>query len=200
MYYGFLSVLLLYHWESMSERITVSMDEKTKSVLTSLMDNVEGSQSETVRNALHFYEANIDVANEADQDDLWKYNKALASQDHVLLDRDFMHLFLTTLAKHDALEDFLEEAKQVAAYHVPEYEEDFDSIIDLFDWLEFCGFLQYLRIDDNSVQLIFYDRHIKKVMADFTVNVLRGLGYDVEFARDGVTKVVLEIPDMMNEW
>lgn len=184
----------------MSSRVTVSLDEHTRSALEKLVDETGNSKSEIVRDALKFYETNIGVVSEGDQKDLWKYNKALASQDHVLLDRDFMHLFLSTLADHDALEDFLDEAAQVATYHVPEYHEEFSSIPELFDWLEFCGFLQYRRIDDERVQLIFHDRHIKEAMAAFTVNVLEGLGYDVTVDRDGVTKVVLEIPGMTEGW
>lgn len=184
----------------MSHRVTVSLDERTKTALDDLCETTGDSQSEAVRNALSFYRANIDVATDGDQNELWKYNKALASQDHVLLDRDFMHLFLSTLADHDALEDFLRDAVQVAAYHVPEYREDFSSIADLLDWLEFCGFLRYRRIDDERIQLIFPDRHIKAVMAEFTVNVVEGLGYEVAVARDGVTKVVLEIPDLEQGW
>lgn len=184
----------------MSSRVTVSLDEHTRSALEELVDETGNSKSEIVRDALNFYETNIGVASEGDQNDLWKYNKALTSQDHVLLDRDFMHLFLSTLAEHGALDHFLEEATQVATYHVPEYREDFNSVTELFDWLEFCGFLQYRRIDDERVQLIFHDRHIKAVMAEFTVSVLEGLGYDVTVDRDGVTKVVLEIPGMTEGW
>lgn len=183
----------------MSYRITVSLDEQTKTVLDTLTEERDGSQSEIVRNAIAFYEANIDVATGNAQDELWKYNKALASKDHLLLDRDFMHLFMKTLAEHGALEDFLDEAEQVAAYHVPEYQEDFDSIEELLGWLEFCGFLHYRRIDADSVQLIFHDQHIKQVMSKFTVHVLDGMGYDVTVARDGVTKVVLEIPSMSEQ-
>lgn len=184
----------------MSTRVTVSLDEHTRAALEALVDETGNSKSEVVRDALKFYETNIGVASEGDQNDLWKYNKALASQDHVLLDRDFMHLFLSTLAEHGGLDGFLDEAAQVATYHVPEYREDFSSITELFDWLEFCGFLQHRRIDDERVQLIFHDRHIKAVMAEFTVNVLEGLDYDVTVDRDGVTKVVLEIPGMTEGW
>lgn len=184
----------------MSGRVTVSMDERARSALDSLVEETGDSKSEVVRDALQFYEANRSIATDGDDKDLRKYNKALASQDHVLLDRDFMHLFLSTLADHDALEDFLAETPQVAAYHVPEYREDFDSIIDLLDWLEFCGFLQYRRIDDEAVQLIFHNRHIKEVMSRFTVNVIEGLDYEVTVSRDGITKVVLEIPEMTDRW
>lgn len=184
----------------MSTRVTVSLDDPAQAALETLVEETGASKSELVRKALMFYEANLEVATDGDQNDLWKYNKALASQDHVLLDRDFMHLFLTSLADHDAMEAFLEETPQVAAYHVPEYREDFDTVVDLLDWLEFCGFLQYRRIDDEAVQLIFHNRHIKEVMAEFTVNVLEGLGYEVTIARDGLTKVVLEIPGITEPW
>lgn len=184
----------------MSNRVTVSLDEQTKAALELLVEETGNSQSEVVRDALTFYEANLGVASNGDQNELWKYNKALASQDHLLLDRDFMHLFLSTLAENDALQQFLEEAGQVATYHVPEYREDFSSVTEILDWLQFCGFLQYRRIGNDRVQLIFHDRHIKEVMSQFTANVLEGLGYDVTIVRDGVTKVALEVPGMTEGW
>ncbi|MFB6195128.1 MAG: ribbon-helix-helix protein, CopG family [Haloplanus sp.] len=184
----------------MSDRVTVSMDQRARSALDSLVDETGDNRSEVVRDALRFYHANRSIAASGDDNDLRKYNKALASQDHLLLDRDFMHLFLSTLAEHDALEDFLEETPQVAAYHVPEYREDFSSIVDLLDWLRFCGFLRYRQIDDEAVQLIFHNRHIKEVMSTFTVNVIEGLDYEVTVSRDGITKVVLEIPGLEDGW
>lgn len=183
-----------------STRVTVSLDEHTRSALEELAGETGNSKSEIVREALKFYEANIGVASDGEQKDLWKYDKALTSQDHILLDRDFMHLFLTTLAENDSLDSFLDEARHVAAYHVPEYREDFNSITQFFDWLEFCGFLKHRRIDDNRTQLIFHNRYIKEVIAEFAVNVLEEMEYDVTIDRDGVTKVVLEIPAMTEKW
>lgn len=176
----------------MADRITVSLDEETRAAFDRLGEETAANQSELVRRAIQFYEANLSVAEGDDADTLWRYSKALSGQDHVLLDRDFLHLFLRSVPA--AEEAFQDEVKRVAEYHVPEYDEEFDSVQELLEWLAFCGFLEFKRVGNERVQLIFHDEAVRDVMGTFVVAVLEGLGYDVEVARTGITKVVLVLP------
>jgi len=173
-----------------TERITISLDTDTKRALEQLHERTSANQSELVRHAIQFYEANLDVTENDDSDSLWRYSRALSAQDHVLLDRDFFHLFLRHVPNSEEFKSIIE---QIASYHVPEYNEEFESPIDLLEWLSFCGFLEYKQVDDQSVQLIFHNEDVKDVMGPFTVTAIEGIGHDVTIARTGITKVVLDI-------
>jgi len=178
----------------MANRITISLDKETLDALDRLGGRTSENQSELVRQAIQFYETNVEVAENNDADKLWRYSRALSGQDHVLLDRDFLHLFLRSIPTDD--ERFETDVEQIAAYHVPEYAEDFESAIELLEWLSFCGFLNYKRIDNNQVQLIFHNEDLKDVMGAFIVSVLDGLGYGPDVVKTGITKLVLEIPSL----
>lgn len=114
----------------MAERITISLDDNTKQALERLRERTSVNQSELVRHAIQFYEANLDVTENEDSDSLWRYSRALSAQDHVLLDRDFFHLFLRHVPNS---EEFKSVIEQIASYHVPEYNEEFESPIDLLE-------------------------------------------------------------------
>lgn len=174
----------------MADRITISLDGKSKQALSELRDRTSANQSELVRHAIQFYEANLDVSNNDDSESLWRYSHALSAQDHVLLDRDFFHLFLRHVPNS---EDFEADVEQIASYHVPEYNEEFESPTELLEWLSFCGFLDYKQVDDQSVQLIFHNENVKDVMGPFTVTAIEGIGHDVTIVRTGITKVILNI-------
>lgn len=173
-----------------ADRITISLDADTKRALESLREQTSANQSELVRSAIQFYEANLDVTESDDSDSLWRYSRALSAQDHVLLDRDFFHLFLQHVPNS---ENFESEVERIASYHAPEYNEEFQSPLELLEWLSFCGFLEYKQVDGQSIQLIFHNEDVKDVMGPFTVTAIEEMGHDVTVVRTGITKVVLDI-------
>lgn len=177
----------------MAERITISLDSDTQQALEQLHERTSANQSELVRHAIQFYEANLDVTENDDSDSLWRYSRALSAQDHVLLDRDFFHLFLRHVPDSEEFETAID---QIASYHAPEYNEEFDSPIELLEWLSFCGFLEYKQVGDHSIQLIFHNEDVKDVMGPFTVTAIEGLDHDVTIVRTGITKVVLDISNL----
>lgn len=178
--------------EHMADRITISLDAESREALEELRDRTSANQSELVRHAIQFYEANLDVSENDDSDSLWRYSHALSAQGHVLLDRDFFHLFLRHVPDTDAFEADIE---QIASYHVPEYDEEFSSPKELLQWLAFCGFLEFKQVGDKSVQLIFHNEDVKDVFGLFTVAAIEGIGHDVTIVRTGITKLVLDIAE-----
>lgn len=174
----------------MADRITISLDPESREALEGLRDRMSANQSEIVRHAIKFYKANLNVSENDDSDILWRYSHSLRAQDHVLLDRDFFHLFLQHVPDTDTFDADIE---QIALYHVPEYNEEFDSPKELLEWLSFCGFLEFKEVDDQNIQLIFQSKDVKDVFGPFTVTAIEGIGHEVTVTRTGITKVVLEI-------
>lgn len=174
----------------MADRITISLDTESEQALEALRHQTSTNQSELVRHAIQFYEANIEVSEDDDADMLWRYSYALSAQDHVLLDRDFFHLFLRHVPDSDSFKSNIE---QIASYHVPEYNEEFESPKKLLNWLAFCGFLEYKQLNDQTIQIIFHNKNTKNFMGPFTVTAIEGIGYDVSVASTGISKIVLDI-------
>lgn len=125
-----------------TNRVAVSLDADVQTALDSLTDRTEKPQSELVRGALVFAAPNFDAATDVGPT-LETYHRMLASGEHVLLDVDFLHCFLDYVADADGLPDpeFVEAVNRVASFHAREYEDRFESLGELLDWLSFCGFL-----------------------------------------------------------
>ncbi|MFC6952152.1 ribbon-helix-helix protein, CopG family [Halorubellus litoreus] len=173
------------------ERITVSLDEDAVTALESLTNRTERSQSELVRQALSFYAANFEAATADAGPNLESYHRMLSSGEHVLLDVDFLHCFLDYVENADGDPDpeFVEAADRVAAFHAREYEERFDSLGELLDWLSFCGFLTVRESDGETFHVVFPTASVKWFMTGFVEESTARLPFAVE-VDEGVSKVI----------
>ncbi|WP_049917054.1 ribbon-helix-helix protein, CopG family [Halogeometricum pallidum] len=175
-----------------TNRITVSLDADAQTALDSLTDRTGKPQSELVREALVFYAANFEAATTDAGPNLETYHRMLASGEHVLLDVDFLHCFLDYVEDENGTPDpeFVEAANRVAAFHAREYEDRFESLGELLDWLSFCGFLTVRSSDDDAYHVVFPTESVKWFMTQFIRRSIEPLAFDIEI-EEGVSKVLL---------
>ncbi len=178
-----------------SDRVTVSLDEDTKSTLESLTDQTEQSRSKLIREAIAFYGANFDSANASDSDHLQTYYEMLSTGEHVLLDIDLLHALLSQVdGSEDRDNEFLDMVDQVAQYHAQEYAERFNSLEDVLDWLSLCGFLTVRRAEGGSFHVVFPSESLRWFMIRF----IRGSVADFPFeimVEESVSKVLITTRD-----
>ncbi|WP_435180901.1 ribbon-helix-helix protein, CopG family [Halorussus sp. AFM4] len=171
-----------------ADRVTVSLDDDSRSALEQLTERTEGSRSEVIREAISFYAANFDSATASDSDDLQTYYQMLTTGEHVLLDVDLLHAFLDHVDDGDP--EFLETVDRVARYHTQEYAERFDSLGEVLDWLSFCGFLTVRRTEGDSYQVVFPSESVRWFMMRFIQGSIEDLPFEVEI-EESVSKVLL---------
>ena len=156
-----------------SDRVTVSLDEDTKSTLESLTDQTEQSRSKLIREAIAFYGANFDSANASDSDHLQTYYEMLSTGEHVLLDNEFLDM-----------------VDQVAQYHAQEYAERFNSLEDVLDWLSLCGFLTVRRAEGGSFHVVFPSESLRWFMIRFIRGSVADLPFEI-MVEQSVSKVLI---------
>src|SRR6056297_2559148 len=101
-----------------ADRVTVSLDDDSRSALEQLTERTDESRSEIIREAISFYAANFESAKADDSDDLQTYYQMLTTGEHVLLDVDLLHAFLNHVDDDDRHDpEFLETVDRVAHYH-----------------------------------------------------------------------------------
>ncbi|ELZ98035.1 CopG family ribbon-helix-helix transcription regulator [Haloferax mucosum ATCC BAA-1512] len=175
-----------------TNRITVSLDDDAETALDSLTRRTDKPQSEVVRNALTFYAANFEAATTEASANLEAYHQMLSSGEHVLLDIDFLHCFLDSVedAEGDPAPAFVEAADRVASFHAHEYEERFDSLDEILDWLSFCGFLTVRASDGDVYHVVFPTESVKWFMTWFIEQSTERLPFDLD-VEEGVSKAIL---------
>lgn len=173
-----------------SDRVTVSLDEESRRALEELTERADGSRSEVVREAIAFYAANFESARASDSDHLQTYYEMLSTGEHVLLDVDLLHAFLSQVERpEDRDDEFLETIDRVARYHAREYAERFDSLADVLDWLSLCGFLTVRRADEGSYHVVFPSEPLRRFMVRFIRGSVADLPFEVEI-EESVSKVL----------
>jgi len=176
-----------------SDRLTVSMDEKSRKALDDLVNRTGKGQSELVRRALVFYAANFQAASTDVSGTLEEYHKMLASGEHVLLDIDFLHCLLDHAVNdiEDPDPEFVEAIGRVARFHAVEYDDRFDDIGEFLDWLSVCSFLTARETEDDTYHVVFPSQELRWFMTEFigesTVN--HPFELDIE---EGVSKVIIK--------
>lgn len=179
-----------------TDRLTVSLDEKSRKALDDLVNRTGNGQSELVRRALVFYAANFQAANTDVSGTLEEYYKMLASGEHVLLDIDFLHRLLeyTITDIDDPDPEFVEAIEKVARFHATEYEDRFENLHELLDWLAVCGFLTVRETDEHTYHVVFPSQELRWFMTRFIKQSTIGLPYELDI-EEGVAKVIFkEIP------
>lgn len=171
-----------------ADRVTVSLDDDSRSALEGLTERTGESRSEVIREAISFYAANFESATASDSDDLQTYYQMLTTGEHVLLDVDLLHAFLDHADDGDP--EFLETVDRVARYHTQEYAERFDSLGEVLDWLSFCGFLTVRKTEGESYQVVFPSESVRRFMMRFIQGSIEDLPFEVEI-EESVSKVLL---------
>ena len=174
-----------------SDRVTVSLNEDTKSALEELTDQTDESRSELIRKAIAFYAANFESANTTDSDHLQTYYEMLSTGEHILLDIDLLYALLSQVddAENDNRE-FTHMVDQVAQYHAQEYAERFDSLKEVLDWLSLCGFLTVRQTEKGSFHVVFPSESIRSFMIRFIRGSVVDLPFEIEI-EESVSKVFL---------
>ena len=175
-----------------SDRVTVSLDERSREALDGLVDRTGRGQSEIVREALTFYATNFQAANTDSSANLEQYHAVLSGGEHVLLDVDFLHGLLDAVDAGDGEPNaaFRDVIDRVAAYHAAEYEQRFDTLGELLDWLSVCGFLTVREAGEGTYHVVFPSAEIRWFMTEFIAETSRELPFDVEIS-EGVSKVLV---------
>ncbi len=175
----------------MTKRVTVSLDEDSKTALETLSAETNKGQSEVIRRALAFYAANFEVATGRPSHNLEQYYQMLSSGEHVLLDVDFLHAFLEHACDRDGPDQaFVEATDRVSDYHAREYADRFDGLGELLEWLAFCGFLAVRHQDDGVYHVVFPSEPIRWFMSRFIERSTVDLPVDVEI-EPGVSKAII---------
>lgn len=175
-----------------SNRITVSLDEPANEALDSLVEETESKQSEVVRQALQFYAKNLSAAQEGRDVRLEEYHRMLAKGEHVMLDIDFLHAMLNYVENEDGEppQAFLNEVDPVSEYHAKEYEDRFDNLGELLDWMSLCGFLTVRKSDQETYHVVFPSRQVRWFMMRFIRKSAVNLPFEIEI-ESGVSKVII---------
>ncbi|WP_435319701.1 ribbon-helix-helix protein, CopG family [Haloarchaeobius sp. TZWSO28] len=178
------------------DRITVSLDEDAVTALESLTSRTGKPQSELVRQALSFYAANFEAATADAGANLESYHQMLSSGEHVLLDVDFLHCFLDYVenAEGEPAPEFVEAADRVASFHAREYEDRFESLGELLDWLSFCGFLTVRESRGQTYHVVFPTESVKWFMTGFIEESTARLPFELE-VEEGLSKVIFSAVD-----
>ncbi|WP_262175086.1 ribbon-helix-helix protein, CopG family [Haloarcula laminariae] len=172
------------------DRVTVSLDDDAKSALEDLAEQTDDSRSEMIREAITFYAANFDSAQTSDSDRLHTYYEMLSTGEHVLLDVDLLHVFLSLVDDPDDRDEaFLGMIDQVAEYHAQEYAERFDSLEEVLDWLSLCGFLTVRRAEAGRYHVVFPSESLRWFMVRFIRGSVTDLPFDVT-VEESVSKVL----------
>lgn len=179
----------------MTDRITASVEEEDRKRINKLVERTNMSQSEVIRQAVRFYEANYEVASTDSTYALDQYYQMLSCGEYVLLDIDFFHCFLDYVYDGESADDaFLEIADQVSGYHCQEYKDRFDNLGDILKWLSACGFLFVRSESKDSYYVMFPSESIRWFMTRFIVRSTAELPFDVEVDA-GISKAIIrEIP------
>ncbi|MFC5134811.1 MULTISPECIES: ribbon-helix-helix protein, CopG family [Haloferacaceae] len=175
-----------------SNRITVSLDEPANEALDSLVEETGSKQSEVVRQALQFYAENLSAAQEGRDVRLEEYHRMLSKGEHVMLDIDFLHAILNYVEDEDGdpPQEFFDHVDSVSEYHAKEYEDRFNDIGELLDWMSLCGFLTVRQSDDTTYHVVFPSRQVRWFMMRFIQKSVVDLPFDIEIEQ-GVSKVIV---------
>lgn len=176
-----------------TDRLTVSIDEQTRTALDNLVNRTGKGQSELVRRAIVFYAANFNAAKTDVSGSLEEYHKMLSTGEHVLLDIDFLHCLLNqSLPDVDEPDpEFIEDVNRVAQFHAAEYVDRFDTLKELLDWLSICGFLTVREAEDDAYHVVFPSERLRWFMTRFIVESMADQPFDIE-VNEGVSKVLFK--------
>lgn len=101
-----------------SDRVTVSLDEDAEEALEGLTDQTDENRSELIRKAITFYAANFDSANASDSDHLQTYYEMLPTDEHIILDTDYLHVRSSHVDDSgEGNSEFIDTVDRVAQYH-----------------------------------------------------------------------------------
>lgn len=175
----------------MTHRVTVSLDDDSKTALETLSAETNKGQSEVIRRALTFYAANSEAASGRPSENLEQYYQMLSSGEHILLDIDFLHAFLEHVYDPNKPDpSFVEAADRVSDYHAREYAERFDKIGEVLEWLSFCGFLGVRHEDSGVYHVVFPSESVRWFMSRFIERSTVDLPVGVEI-EPGVSKAII---------
>ncbi len=175
-----------------SNRITVSLNEPANEALESLVEETGSKQSELVRQALQFYAENLTAAQEGRDVRLEEYHRMLAKGEHVMLDIDFLHAMLNYVEDENGEppQEFFDEVDPVSEYHAKEYEDRFEDLGELLNWMSLCGFLTVRRSEENTYHIVFPSRQVRWFMMRFIEKSAADLPFDIEM-ESGISKVLV---------
>lgn len=175
-----------------TDRITVSIDEEARTALDNLTERTGRGQSELVRDALTFYAANFRAAETDASVDLQAYHAMLSNGESVFLDVDLLHCLVEYIDPENAAADdeFMERFDRVARYHAAEYEDKFDDLGELLDWVEVCGFVTVRYADHDTYHVVFPTERIRWIMTRFITESATHLPFEID-VEPGVSKVLM---------
>lgn len=175
-----------------SDRLTVSLDERSRAALDDLVSRTGRGQSELVRQAIVFYATNFQVATADSSANIEQYHELLSGGEHVILDIDFLHGLLDHIEVNDEdpRPEFQGVIDRVAEYHAVEYRARFDTLEEVLDWLTLCGFLTSRKADENTYHVVFPTEKIKWFMTQFIEKSTSEHDFEISVS-EGVSKVLI---------
>ncbi len=160
-------------------RITVALDEESYRIFNELKKRT-GSQSETVRRALKFYN-DFKELEKFDRFKILTYVEMLAEGEHVILDIDHWIAFLKFIESHPEREKFWEIHRDIAKAHADEFKGR--DVRYVLERLEACNFFR-INEKNGEFTLVLNNEAVKNFVKTFLEEVLKGMGYDFEIKED----------------
>jgi hypothetical protein len=170
-------------------RVTVALDEDTYSLLQSLREELEMSQSAIMREALKFFHKNKNFIRQGSSDQqiierISIYLDMLTNGEHLILDLDHYLLFLEFINQSPDKERFWTSHQEIAKAHAEEFTHKISNLEEILFRLESCNFFRKIKESPTRYTLLLGSNIPKQFLKIFLEEVFNGIGMDIAIKED----------------
>lgn len=164
-------------------RVTIALDENSFQIFEKLAREAGTSQSELMRRALKFYDANKDTLKGRDKrTDL--YVDLLSGGEHIILDLDHWLLFLELIDTSPKREKFWKGCKAVAQAHAEQLPSKVRTPEELLERLAACNFFRLVKDSEKEFTLVLSSDVAKKFVKTLVEDFMGLMGFTAEVKED----------------
>ncbi len=184
-----------------NNRITIALDDQTKTILKELKGKLNGtSQSELIRKAIKFYHKFKKVFDKRENGVSKRVNTyldLLAHGEHIILDVDHYLSFLKFIEDSPNREQFTKINRSIGKAHAEEFSQDFDilTVQKVVERLEACNFFKIVKDSSSRYTLLLGSDIQKNFIKTFLEEVLEGMGFNVNI-KEGFSKLKIVLKNI----
>ncbi|MET1124205.1 MAG: ribbon-helix-helix protein, CopG family [Archaeoglobaceae archaeon] len=170
------------------ERISISLDDRSKRKLEEIKKITGKSVSEIVRDLINLgYEI---LKNEVSTEALKAWVDYLAKRQHMILDIEHWRVIFSEIEKIDA-EDFWKQMEEIGSSHaVQYYMKGLNTVDKILKYVEKANWYEIKDEGEGIYTLILNDLKIKRFVKTFLEKVFEGQHLDVEI-KEGFGKLIV---------
>jgi len=148
------------------ERLSVSLDKESLSIIEKYLPKYQGSKADLIRRALHYLDHNEEVQKKTSMENIDAYVEFLANMEHVMVDIAIWKAIFTEIGK--GTDEFWDEVFKIGGEHQTEYfDRGMKNISDILKYIEKTNVYK-LNIDSpNSYTLILAVSESSKFVKTF---------------------------------